>query len=271
MAQTDERELLETRDAILAVDEDERDLGTLIEVTNDLGGFYRHRSRLEESCQNFDMALDAAERYYGTTARVEYAVILINYAGTYRFLRNWDQAIGLYERAMGILGGLGAGNTFEYASALNNLGLTYQDMGRHEEALSCAERAHVIVTSSVHDWQTEASSLVNLASFALSAGDLDKASSLADQAFAIYDERDGGRAWYPAINLRAIIDFRKGKPELALEELRECADQLLDTFGENSEYASCLGSMAQVQEALGRDEEAAELRAQAAAVIAKLS
>ena len=39
MAQTDERELLETRDAILAVDEDERDLGTLIEVTNDLGGF----------------------------------------------------------------------------------------------------------------------------------------------------------------------------------------------------------------------------------------
>ena len=61
MAQTDERELLETRDAILAVDEDERDLGTLIEVTNDLGGFYRHRSRLEESCQNFDMALDAAE------------------------------------------------------------------------------------------------------------------------------------------------------------------------------------------------------------------
>ena len=43
MAQTDERELLETRDAILAVDEDERDFGTLIEVTNDLGGFYRHR------------------------------------------------------------------------------------------------------------------------------------------------------------------------------------------------------------------------------------
>jgi|GEM_PF-3293008 len=270
MAKTDECGLLRARDAILATDEGDRDLGALVEVTNDLGGFYRHRSKLEESCQNFDIALAAATSYYGTTARIEYAVILVNYAGTQRLMHRWDQAIALYERAMGILGGLGAENTFEYASALNNLGLTYQDMGHFDEALSCAERAHQIVSSSVHDWQAEASSLVNLASFALAKGDLDRASDLVDQAFAIYDERDGGQAFYPAVNLRAIIDYRRGKPERALAGLSACADQLLDTFGENAEYASCLGNMAQVLDALGRDEEATGLRAQASAVLAGL-
>lgn len=262
--------LLAERDRLLAVEEDERDLGRIVEVCNDLGGRYRHRGRQAESLEAFNTALEAAEKLMGTRVNKDFAVLLVNVGGTYRYLRRFDEALACYEEARAILSKLGLERSFECASALNNQGLTLQDMGERARALELAEEAHDIVFE-LADWVTQASSLVNLGSFALAADDLDKAQDYCDRAFALYMEHDPDNVFYNATNLRAVIRYRQGDAEGALAGLEECREKILATFGINEDYHSCLLSIAKVLDELGRHEEAEGRRAEARDVAARLS
>lgn len=265
-----ERFLLDTRDALLA--DPEADTADLVTVCNELGSMYRESSRYAESNENFEMALRGTEEVMGTRECVQYAVLLLNSAGTHRYQREFDEALSRYQQARDILEGLGLTGTYEYASLLNNLSLAYLDMGECGKALDLASSAHQIIVSLKPGEAQEAISLVNIASLALRAGDLEAAAAYSKQAIDIYAALGTTSGHYPAaINLAAVIDFKRGAYGEALAGFERSAELTKRNFGENRDYASALVNMATVLERLGRADEARAKLAEAEQIRGKLA
>lgn len=260
-----ERFMLESRDAILA--DEAGDKADLIVVCNELGGLYREASRYADSIENFELALGATEELLGMRDCEEYATILLNIAGTYRYMRAFDEALARYRQSCEIFERLGLDDTYEYASLLNNVSLAYQDMGRYGQALEKAEASHEIIVDLKPGQVQEAISLMNLATLALRAGDMDTASSYSRQAIDIYAALDSTSGHYPAaVNLAAVIDFKRGALEEALAGFERSAELTKRNFGINRDYVSALGNMAAVLDRLGRGEEARDKLAEAAGI-----
>lgn len=265
-----ERFMLGVRDRLLAEgDSNPADLAT---VCNELGGMYREASRYAESIENFEMAMRATERITGTRQCAEYAVLLVNVAGTYRYERDFDAALERYSEARDILDALGQGDTYEYASLLNNLSLTLQDMGRLDEALAHATAAHEIVARLKPGETQEAISLMNIATLALRAGDMETAAAYSRRAIDIYAALDKTSGHYPAaVNLAAVIDFKRGALEEALAGFERSAELTKRNFGVNRDYASALANIATVLAKLGRGDEARAKLAEAEEIRSKLA
>ena len=262
--------LLDTREALLA--DPDGDVGDLVVVCNELGSMYRESGLYAESNENFETALRGTEQIMGTRECVQCAVILLNSAGTCRYQRAFDEALSRYAEARGILEALGQTGTYEYASLLNNLSLTYLDMGECDRALELATTAHNIVVELKPGEAQEAISLVNLASLALRAGDMETAAAHSRQAIDIYTSLGVTSGHYPAaVNLAAVIDFKRGAYEEALAGFERSAELTERNFGRNRDYASALVNMAAVLEKLGRADEARAKLAEAEQVRGQLS
>ena len=265
-----ERFMLGARDALLA--DPDADRGELVTVCNELGGMYREASRYAESIENFEQALRTTEELLGTRESVQYAVILLNVAGTHRYKRAFDEALACYGQARGILERLGQDGTYEYASLLNNLSLTYQDMGELAQALECARASHDLIARLKPGETQEAISLMNIATLALRAGDMETAAAYSHRAIDIYAALDKTSGHYPAaVNLAAVIDFKRGALADALAGFELSAELTKRNFGENRDYASALANMATVLEGLGRVDEARERLAEAEEIRGRLA
>lgn len=265
-----ERFMLGARDALLA--DPDADRAELVTVCNELGGMYREASRYAESIENFDLALRTVEELMGTRECAQYAVILLNVAGTYRYKRAFDEAIARYRQARDILVSLGQDGTYEFASLLNNLSLTYQDMGEFAMALDNARASHELIARLKPGETQEAISLMNIATLALRADDMETAAAYSHRAIDIYAGLDKTSGHYPAaVNLAAVIDFKRGVLEEALAGFELSAELTKRNFGVNRDYASALANMATVLERLGRVEEARAKLAEAEEIRGQLA
>ena len=236
----------------------------IIFVCNELGGLYREQSRYEESIINFKIALDKTEALLGTKISDEYAICLINIAGTYRYKGEVEHAIELYHQAEDILKQLGKEQTYEYASVLNNLSNALQDKGDFAQAMQCTLNAYEIMRPMTQGRAEESVSMMNIAALAWRMGDLDKASEYAKKAVQIYDSlnRTGGH-YNAAVNMCAVIDFKKGNYQQALDGFQRAAELSLANQGQNRDYASALDNAAMALDKLNRATEAKEYRQRA--------
>lgn len=257
--------MLEQRDRLQFDDANVRDY---IAVCNELGSFYRERSRYGESIHNYGQALEKTVELFGTRRVHEYAVLLINEAGTYRYQRDFARALANYAEAQEILESLSLQDSYEYASLLNNMALTLQDKGGEpERALQLATTSHSIMRREFSGQAQEAISLVNLAAMALRANDLDKARTYAQRAVAIYDALGKTSGHYPAaINIEATVALKSGNLQAALEGFMRSAAFTKKKFGENRDYASALMNMSLVYQMMGDQKMAAEYAQRAAEI-----
>ncbi len=253
-----EKFMIETRDEILAKDEQNSDdISVLIAVCNELGALYREQSRWSDSAYNFELALEKLEEFFGTKVTEQYAVVLLNVAGTYRHMRDFEKALSFYRDAFEILTGLHKDKSYEFASLLNNMSLTYEDMNDLNRALDYSTAAYEIIVSLEPGQSEEAISLMNMASLAIRMGDLNKASIFTNKAIDIYKSLDSTSGHYPAaVNLAAVIAFKQEHYEEALKGFELSAELTYKSFGENKDYASALVNIAMSLDKLGRKEEA---------------
>lgn len=244
-----------------AVVGDSADIRAYIAVCNELGSFYRERGRLDESKENYDEALAKTEELEGTRRTAGFAVLLVNAAGTYRYMGDFAHAHANYDEAEETLLALGMSDTFEYASLLNNRALCMLDEGvQFEQALGFATQAAEIVGRLRPGRTDEAIAQVNLASMALRAGEFDKAGRHAGRAVEIYESLDETTGHYPAaLNVAAAAALYSGGYEEALAGFERAAEYTKRNFGENRDYASALRNMALAYAKMGEEEKAAEL------------
>ncbi|MGI6217224.1 MAG: tetratricopeptide repeat protein [Coriobacteriales bacterium] len=252
-----EKFMLDTRDELMK-DED-ANAPDIIAVCNELGALYREESRFSESSYNFETALRLTEKVRGTKMCEEYGVILFNDAGTYRYAGQFEKAQELYDAAYEILTALGKDDTYEFAGLLNNMSNNYQDLKQFDKAVQFSAAAYEIICKLSPGQTEEAIALMNMATLLVRVGELDKASTNVRKAIDIYESHNNRSGHYPnAVNLAAVIDFKRGDYQAALENFERAAELIYDHFGANRDYAAAMANISAVYDKLGDHDKAAE-------------
>lgn len=209
-----------------------------VTLFSELGGFYRGSGRFSESEQAFLNALRLMERA-GRTESMEYAVLLINLAGTRRFLRQFGEALSLYEEAEAILKGFNSeeGLAYRLASLKNNQSLVWQDMGKPDKASVCLKEALKLIRSLQNCREEEAITCTNLALLEGKQGNLEAESGYLDEALRLFSSMDvtNNPHYAAALSAMGMNRYHRGLYEEAVRAYEQALELLVRLFGRNRE------------------------------------
>ena len=238
----------------------EDDLG-MVTVSNELGSLYRGQSRYAESADQFEFAMEMLEDL-GMTDSTAYLTSLLNRAGTYRLTGQIRDAVQDFHRVLRLLSEQPGDTAYVRASALNNLGLCYQELGDGEAASEYILKA-LHMMEDLPGMEAEiASSMNNLAAVYLHEGALDEAANWMERAMEYYEGPAGALDPHQAAaySSMAAIRYRQGFLRDALEFYKKAASVTLRFFGKTLDYAAILYGSAIVSHDLNAAEDTALLQ-----------
>ena len=245
------RLMLETREAVRG------DKLAETAVLNELACFYRNTSAWTPCVESFRELLSVMESA-GTENTEDYARAVLNMAGAYRLMGDYDSALATFARARDILDKQNA-EPYSYASIWNNEGLVYQDMGDFSKAAEYFERGLNILRTIPERSSEYAVNLSNLAAAYFRGGKQDAAIRALDEALSLFSGMEGVGAMHyaSALNTKAVMLFSSGNLRESAALFTQAAEQTKLVFGENKDYASACRSCAAVYARLGDAENAA--------------
>jgi tetratricopeptide (TPR) repeat protein len=203
--------------AELTEEEQGADSAAYVAALNDVGSVLRTLKRLDESEATFRKAAEIELRARGREA--DYATCINNLAGTYRLKGDYETAVALFEEAIEIYRVEVGTEHFVYLSALNNLGLVYQDMKRYDEAERLHRQVLAVLERSGKRNATYATTLNNLASVAMATGRFPEARDFLERTLELYAETAGTESvlYLTGLNNLAAACFMAGDYALAEE------------------------------------------------------
>lgn len=228
-----------------------------VSVCNEMACFYRGLSRFQDSLDAFARAQEELESLYLQNT-AEYATILLNKAGTCRYMGDLDSALEHFSRSARILETNQKGSPQILAGLYNNIGLVYLDKKNPSEALSRFRQALHIVSENPEQIVEQGTTWNNLAVAYDALGQRVQADEAVEHAVAILSGLDcGTNPHYPAaLNTRATFAYQAGRYEEALKDFENALKKTRLVYGENIEYAYGCNNCAMVCEKLGMDENA---------------
>ena len=238
----------------------EDDLG-MVMVSNELGALYRGQTRYEESVEQFEFAMEMLEDL-GRTDSTAYLTALLNRAGTYRLNGQPQDAVRDFHRVLRLLSEQSGDTAYVQASALNNLALSYQQLGDGEAARDYIRKALHILEDLPGTEAEVASSQNNLAAICLHEGDTEEAAHWMELAMEYYEGPSGALDPHQAAaySSMAAIRYRQGQLHAAAAFYQKAAAVTLRFFGKTLDYAAILYGRAIVAHDLGSADDAALLQ-----------
>lgn len=230
----------------------EYDPSLLPAVYNEMGSFYRGTSRYEKSIDAFRRCGEMIRRESGTRC-VEYATLLNNMAGTYRLKGELDTARKLFQEAVDIFQECGAQGSYPCVSTLNNLALVYCAEGSYKEAAENLEEALSLIRGMEGHENELAVTYANLASLYLREGESKKARKALEDSIAVFEKLppEDTVHFAAALNSLAVLEYREGNTEEAIQLYRRSAANTRRFFGENVEYGITLENIGRAYEQIG--------------------
>ena len=178
-------------------------------VCNELGSFYRARSRYEESYRFFTEAMEQAALCFGTDS-LKYGTVLMNRAGTSRMSGDVDKAIEDFETSLRIVSDKeDCGPVI--ASTWNKLGLAYLAAGRLEEAEGALVRG-VEIASQAGETYMVGTGLINLASVCVKLGRNGDALKYAERAELLFAGEPNSENGKYAREMAAMLRTARNNP-----------------------------------------------------------
>ena len=219
-------------------------------ILNEMGGYYRGTSRYAESCDCCAKAIAILEEK-GMGGSIQIATMKLNYAGTLRLMGRLGQSLTLFNEAKELLEKLGEDGGYEYISLLNNLSLTYQDMGDGSKAIELAEASLEAVRKLPNLEDEVPTALNNLAAMLLRQKKYDDAEFRVRQALTEFRKLPVTSAHEAAAqSTLGVILFNTGRTGEAADAFLAAATGTLAVFGKNVDYASALRSLSICREKL---------------------
>lgn len=208
----------------------------LLQLLNELLGYYRETSQVENSYAIAGQCIGLAERM-GLADTIPYATTLLNVANAYRAGGRLDDSLKLYLRVREIYDRKLSADDMLVAGMENNLSLLYQEMGRFAESKDCLLRALSIVeTKTGMDFEL-AVTHANLAASCLQLGQQEEARSYAEASVREFEAQQLEDAHYgAALSALATYYFQKQDYGRA-KHLFERAMQIMErNLGRNAFY-----------------------------------
>ncbi|MBR6302313.1 MAG: tetratricopeptide repeat protein, partial [Lachnospiraceae bacterium] len=147
---------------------DEGDGGALLQLLNELIGYYRESSRFEDAYKVAEEIESVASRILPEMS-VPYATSLLNIATAYRAGGRLADAMTQYRRVEEIYDTILDGGNMLKASLYNNEALLYQETGEFDKAKELLLKALDIVTANGEEYE-EAVSRANIAGTCMQLG-----------------------------------------------------------------------------------------------------
>lgn len=182
----------------------------LLMLLNELLGYYRETSQVENSYAIADQAIKLAEGM-GLLDTLPYATTLLNVANAYRAGGRLQDSLECYEQVRRIYEKTLTSGNMLVASLENNLSLLYQEMGRFGEAKESLLRALEIVLAKDAGFEV-AVTYANLAGTCMQLGEAENARDYAFRAISDFESMGVADAHYGAA-LAALGNFFYAKHE----------------------------------------------------------
>lgn len=251
--------------------EAENDHGAIVTVCNELGGFYRAFSRYNEGIPLYQRALECI-RILGMEKTDAQGTTLLNYATTLVLTGDKEGALSAYHQAADIFSSEAYAGDYRLATLYNNMSSLYQNMGQLVEAEAYLYLAMEILEKLSESEIEIAITWSNLSGVYLAMNDEDRledARNAAEKAIALFTETSGDKDVHYAAAVTALGDVchREGNFVEAEVQFRKAMALTKRDYGDQTlGFAVLCDNLAQTLTALGRENEAGQLQAQADAI-----
>ena len=214
---------------------DEQDDNSLLQLLNELLGFYRETGRHEEARVIGQRAVAQAERM-GLTGTIPYATTLLNVANACRAAGRLEESLEKYLRVQEIYRQQLAPDDMLAASFQNNFSLLYQEMGEFQKARECLLNALQIVKEKGSGYELGVT-YANLASTCVQLGQPEEAREYAEKSLEVF-EKSGIRDNHYAAALSAMGAwyFQKQDYRAAGDAYRRAMELVEQFNGRNHAY-----------------------------------
>ena len=213
----------------------EQDDNVLLQLLNELLGYYREAGRVQDADRIGLQAIAQAERM-GLKGTVPYATTLQNVANACRAGGRLEESLDYYRKAQEIYGQLFETDNMLTAGLENNLSLLYQEMGEYEKAKACQLKALEIVKAHNAAYEVGVTD-ANLAATCVQLGQQEEAREYAFNAVEIFRSLGVEDNHYAAAlaSLGAYY-YRKREYRKALEYYRQAKEIVERAFGQNEAF-----------------------------------
>lgn len=233
---------------------------SLLQLMNELLGYYRETSQVENSFIIADQAI-ALTKKMGLEGTLPYATTLLNVANAYRAGGRLEESLQRYNQVQKIYGQKLAPDNMLMASLQNNLSLLYQEMGDFRSAKECLLRALPVVQAKKADFEV-AVTYANLANTCMSLDEMDEANVYATEAIKGYDALGVKDSHYgAALSAQGTFYYKKGEYETAIGIFKEAMEIIEVRLGKNEYYYRLQDNIATCEEEIEKERQAKELKA----------
>ncbi len=177
----------------------------MVQLLNELIGHYRETGEFEKLKLFASKLLNILENG-SLKGSMAHATSLLNIANAYRAAGMLRESNVLYREVKSYYDENVAPDSMLYASLLNNMSLLFQEMGDHESAADCLERALGISLLYPECRIEQATTYANLAATLIKLGRLDEAREHLSRSFELFEEDEKPDYHYSAA-LSAIAEI----------------------------------------------------------------
>ncbi|MCH5257788.1 MAG: DUF4125 family protein [Lachnospiraceae bacterium] len=212
------------------------DDGSLLQLLNELLGYYRETSRVEDSYAIARQCMNVMARM-GIENTIPYATTLLNVANAYRAGGRLEDSLQLYLKVREIYDAKLTSDDMLMASLENNLSLLYQELGQFEDAKESLLRAlRIVETKTGVDFEI-AVTHANLATSCLNIGEIEEACAYAKASIREFDAIGVEDAHYgAALSALATYHYRKKNYADAYELFEKAMNIMERSLGKNEFY-----------------------------------
>lgn len=234
----------------------EKDDESLLQLLNELLGYYRETSQTENAYAIADQCISLAEKM-GLQGTIPYATTLLNVANAYRAGGRLKDSLELYLKVREVYSAALSPDNMMVAGLENNLSLLYQEMGRFAESRDCLLKA-LRIAQTKEDAQFEtAVTCANLAGSCLQLGKAEEAYGYAERAAGEFEAMGVEDAHYgAALAALATYHYQKKDYEQALEIFERAMGIIEKNLGKNEYYRRLEQNAAACREARGSEQDA---------------
>ena len=230
----------------------EEDDNALLSLLNELIGFYRETSRVEESFALADQAKKLVKKM-GIEGTIPYATTYLNIANAYRAGGKLEESLACYRITQEIYHQLLKPQDMLEASLQNNMSLLHQEMGDYNSARDCLLKALEIVGKNPGAYFETAVTYANLAATCLKRNEDEEAAGYFRKAIEIFESHGIEDAHYSAaLSSLGTYHYKTGDYEGAARYFRKAMDCMRRSLGENEYYYRLEENLKACERASGR-------------------
>ncbi|MCI5954527.1 MAG: DUF4125 family protein [Lachnospiraceae bacterium] len=232
----------------------EQDDNSILQLLNELLGYYRETSRYEEAYLLGERAIAQAERM-GLKGTIPYATTLLNVANVYRAGGRLEDSLKTYLQVQDIYGQQLSPDNMFVAGLQNNLSLLYQEMGEYEKAKECQLKALQIVKNKDAAYELGVT-YANLAATCVQLGQLDEADEYADRSMETFNGIGVCDSHYgAALSAKGAAHYQRQEYGEAAKCYRRAMEIVEQGIGRNQAYYRLKENAENCEKACGETEQ----------------